>query len=157
MKSLSWHLNKNGLSDTLMKDLLQKANVSSLFHGVFPLNEIPVILTSTPSFVIIVNIGYHFVTIYGTSSYIYYIDTFGKRPPPDLYHSFLNACQRSVFFNPIQIQSVKSTHCGFFSCLFTIFFCRKPKHRLKFHKKRSDLLKNDKKCIEYLKQLSGNK
>lgn len=153
-KSIAWHLNKNGLSDTLMKDLLFKANVGSLFQGIFPLQTIPNELAIAKSFVIIVNIGYHFVTIYTTDAFIYYIDSFGKKPPQSLYKSFLNSCNRPIFFNPIQIQSKQSTHCGFFSCLFTLFYSKKNHNmKLKFVKDKNQLQKNNELCIKFLKQL----
>ena len=154
INTLSWHLNKDGLSDTLLKDLIEKANVGSVFDGIFPLQAIPSKLRKKKSFVIIVNIGYHFVTVYATKDFVYYVDSFGKKPPQTLYSSFLDFCERPVYFNSSQVQSKHSTHCGLYSCLFTIYFSKKiPNFTLHFEKKKTLLQKNDKKCIEFLKTL----
>lgn len=153
MKTLDWHINQNGLSNHVLSDLLKHLSVNNQYYkGVFPFDNIPVNLCSESNFIIIVNIGLHFVTVYAQPNFVLYIDSLGNSSPPNM-RDFLYQCKRPVFFNERQIQSFSSTHCGFFSVLFVIFFVGKKKGiKIESFKFRDTNLKfNDKLCTKYIK------
>lgn len=158
MKTLDWHINQNGLSNHVLTNLLNHLSVSDKYYkGVFAFDNIPNNLCNESVFIIIVNIGLHFVTIYATSDFVLYIDSLGK-PSPSNMSFFLSQCKRPIFFNNRQIQSFTSTHCGFFAVLFVLFFNGKEKgtkmRPIKFHD--TNLSSNDKLCTKYIKQIGNS-
>lgn len=154
MNSLQWHLNKYGLSNVLLSDLLKNANIGkSLFKGIYPVDGIPKRISAHKNFIIIINIGLHFVTLYAKPKVLIYIDSFGQKPPSSL-HSFLQSCkQKSVVYNKKQIQSLESTHCGLYAVLYVLLFNAKKSGKkcksIKFN--GNNLLKNDDICIRHIK------
>ena len=154
-KSLNWHINIDGLSENVLSDLMSHFVNLQMYKGIFPYNHIQ--LKKTEKFCIIVNVGFHFVAICVCETFVLYIDPLGNPVPflPELI-LFLKNLKKPIFFNCKQIQSNKSSHCGFFSCLFCIYFeyiftNQHPQINLSFHKKQ--LTKNDKLCISYINEL----
>lgn len=152
---LSWHINKEGLSNTVLENLLVESKVPSSFKGIFSCDNIPLHLTHEKCFSIIVNIGYHFISVIAKNQFIIYIDSFGSPAREVNINDFLLKCERPVFYNTSQIQSFSSTFCGFYACLFIIFFSKKSENPLKlsFHTDEKKLKMNDALCITYIKIL----
>lgn len=154
---------RGGMTNRLV-DKLVFLKCGDLFGGVYSADDIPPSFSAKKNFIIIVNLGKkstvegHFVTLVGRPTYIKYIDSYGFPPFQSDVVTFLNACNRPVRHNKIQIQSVLSKKCGFFAILFA---CRAAnKHggkKLVFALggSQSDLEKNDKLCVKYLRQLYG--
>lgn len=154
-ESISWHINSDGLSENVLSDLMSQFTNLRMYKGVFPYNHIKV--NDKENFSIIVNVGFHFVAICVYDSFVLYIDPLGSPVPflPELI-LFLTNLKKPIFFNRKQIQSKKSSHCGFFSCLFCIYFeynlMNEQTHlTLSFHKK--ELITNDELCISYINRL----
>lgn len=153
MNTLHWHLNKNGLSSDLLLDLLKNINIGKrFFKGVYAVDNIPKHLSRMQCFIIIINVGFHFVTLYGKSDLLVYVDSFGNNPPPSL-KKFLIACKRDIVCNTKQIQSLNSTHCGLYAVLYVLFFNTKEmRMKCKTLVFEDDvLLNNDDLCIAHIK------
>ncbi len=153
---LKWHLNANGLSNEVIEDLLNFTNFSIPFFGVKSMFAIPLKIASKDCFSLIVNVGAHFVCIYGTPKQINFIDSFGRKP--SVYDKcvtrFLKKCNRPVYYNARQIQDLTSSFCGMYAAMFCLFFAGKHRNNvntLSFSDK--NLLINDTKCYKYIKQL----
>lgn len=161
--TLEWHINKNGLSNILLEDLMKMAMndvADSAYQGVYTHFNIPSSLKQLPNFSIIVNVGAHFVAIYATPQYILYLDPFGTPiMQANIVHTLTSEeYDRPIFTNCRQVQALDSTHCGLFSCLFVLHLETKrlqtPFYKdvqLKFVSK--NLTKNDFLCIKYLKRI----
>jgi hypothetical protein len=153
MNSLQWHLNRSGLSNVLLLDLLKNIDIGKkYFKGIYAVDNIPKFLSRLEQFIVIINIGMHFVTLYGKPNLLVYIDSFGN-PPPSSMKKFLSTCKRKIVSNIKQIQSPYSSHCGLYAVLYVLFFntreMRKKCKTIVFDK--NDLLKNDDICISHIK------
>lgn len=157
-QTLKWHLNRDGLSNKLLDDLMRMTlPENDCYSGVYPYTEIPASLASTLHFSVIVNVGQHFVAIYGEPEFILYLDPFGIGITHDeITHGFGMA--RPIFCNKKQVQDLKSTHCGLFSSLFIIHLERKRSGDsgyqntvLNFYTEAEELKNNDKLCVQYIK------
>jgi hypothetical protein len=120
------------------------------FRGVFSADNIP---NQIDSGSIICNlsradeVGSHFVTIIIKPKYVRYIDTFGIPCQIDGINRFLYQLNRLVLYNSTQIQSLKSSFCGY----FTMLFCLQNDHNCGNGITFSDnLTDNDQICIQYL-------
>lgn len=152
---LEWHVNSQGLSNDVLDNLMESSHTCDLYFGTFPFDNLPFEVCKNDKFILIVNVGLHFVCIYGKRDMVLYIDSLGKAPRGQEMKSFLLACERDVFFNKKRIQSLVSTHCGLYACLFGLYFCKKENKktvaRMVFEK--HNLMKNDQLCLKYLKRL----
>jgi len=163
LNNLEWHLNSGGLSNSLIDDLLANVQVSSLYKGIFSYNDALTHLTHVCDFVIIVNVGLHYVVMYGTPDYVLYIDSFGHPASQPNVQDFLSKCGRAVYHNNIQIQSMQSSFCGLYSAMFVMYFDFKLSGRINYACKLtfvskcndSELRVNDSKCIAYIKQMTN--
>lgn len=151
-------------SNVDIHSFLSRMNLQD-YRGIFASDDIDPTLTKTKNFSIVVNIlpinqshqvG-HFISIIGRANSVLYIDTLGMEcifPP---IARFLEKCQRPIFYNEKQIQSMSSNYCGLFCILFVLFFDRKKKkhknttNRLLFYKKNKNLIKNDRLCEMYIR------
>lgn len=153
---LEWHLNRMGMSSEVMHDFLKTIGVSNRFKGIYHFNHLPSpSLYTSGHHILIFNVGHHFVTLYICPQYLYYIDSLGQSIFQEKVQDFCNFfSSRDFFFNPSQIQSIFSSHCGLYAILFTSFWDKtlrgKDLPRLRFV--HSNLIKNDKKCVTYLKK-----
>lgn len=162
--TLDWHINKSGLSNTVINDLLNLSGISSkYFKGVFPYDNLPENISQLDNFSIIVNIGLHFVTIYAEEKFVYYIDSLGGSINNVHVKSFLcSGLKRPIYFNKRQIQSLMSSHCGLYTALYILFMegSKREKKLLSIKKLKffssGDLLRNDKLCVKYIKILCNN-
>lgn len=155
------HLQTSGVSDVFIKDFLKQMNISNHFKGVFfhddpKLHALIRDRNKAPSFICIVNIGLHFVTLVIKAQSAFYVDTFGM-PCPTLLKLILEESARDLYYNKKQIQSLSSTHCGLYSCLFALYFDSEGKHfpyALRFERGKRGTARNDKRCITYLKEIA---
>ena len=160
-KTLAWHLNKNGMSDSVINDLLAMAKISNQYLGTFMFNNLPYFSSSelkqqSTSHFLIINVGHHFVTLCITPYYALYIDSIGLPIVHQEINNFIDQYSpRPIYFNTKQIQSFESSHCGLYAALFTLYFDQYEQHNMKmtFFKNPALLLKNDDKCIQYIKKL----
>lgn len=158
-----------GISNVLI-NRFARSLCSRDFQGVYSADTIPeIMLTNRPRFIIIVNLGErkgydsnipvgHFVCICADTSRIQYIDPYGLPCIQPKVLNFLKHCHRPIIMNKRQIQDLSSVYCGFFALLFAMYMDRglsveKPKFRLKFHKRKRELKKNDVLCISYIRKL----
>ena len=132
------------------------------FKGVYSADRIPLRLAARPSFTIIVNLelmeergresGGHFVTVVGGEEEIYYIDPYGLPSAVPQVNRFLELCRRPIYQNFRQIQDLDSIYCGMYAILFARFFDRE-KSPFKMSFLRSNLKRNDRRCVEYLRRM----
>ena len=177
---LSWHLNDSGMSDIVMKDLLQMSSISNRFRGIHHVHHLDKIKLSPSTIAkdgasFIVNIGSHFVALIIFPTYVLYIDSFGIPIRNARISQFLhtNFPHHQVYSNRTQLQSIDSSHCGLYATLFILYFdvfyfrpqrSSKTKKNAFFHlsfhpitsekNSKTNGTMNDKLCIEYIKSLS---
>lgn len=157
------HIDASGVSDVFIKDLLAQMHISHLFKGVFftfdpQLHSLICEREVHPDFVCIVNTGRHFVTLVLDKESALYIDTLARHCPMEL-RLKLEKSKRTVYYNKKRIQSITSTHCGLYSCLFALYFDRERNDRsvstqFRFESAKDKLEVNDIRCIKYLKQMA---
>ncbi len=148
-------MNKKGLSNVLIEDLMKNLDKNPHYLGVFP---VTVILKkkfhTRPRFNLILNTGGHFVCIHAEESFVFYIDSLGMIPlaVTNQLEQFLTKCKRPIFYNRRQVQAVESVYCGLYACLFTLYFGMPifKEWKLVFYK---NLKENDKLCLKYLKKM----
>lgn len=168
-------ITNDGVSNVFMEDFLSHFPLVN-FKGVFNSHNINSHFFENVSpgenFSLIVNIledsneGGHFVCIVGTQKAITYIDTFGLVCIDPSIQKFIQTCVKKhfksdkckVLFNDKTIQHEESNYCGLYCVLFIIYFdecCTyfKEKNHLNFHDKPAQLMKNDAKCVYYLKRI----
>lgn len=163
-RALTWHLNREGLSNEIIEDFATHANIDAHFAGVYHMHELPSHLPrSRAEFSIIINIDNHWTTLYWSNTYILYIDSFGEGMPSAVEVYVKKFCEphQAILFNNHPIQDKTSTHCGLFSMLFILFFDRKAKAsdpyifnnvvHLRFSE--CNLLLNDQLCLKYIECL----
>lgn len=149
------------MSTDVLEDLLRNIDIGTkYFRGIFAYDAIPNHLWRNKCFVIIVNIGLHFVTLYVEPDHLVYIDSFGAPAPIHVKNNIYANCGRAHFYcNQVQIQSYDSSHCGLFAVLFVLLFDWRKKRgrsrlpRVKFSRKR--LARNDNLCVLYIKKLAS--
>ncbi len=154
-----------GISNTLVNRLCRKM-CSKDFRGVFAANKIPRRLAGVGRFIIIVNLGEvdgggdgelpvgHFVCVAAQPEEINFIDPYGLPCMQPKVLSFLTEARRPIKENVQKIQHLDSPYCGLYSVLFAVYFDKEPSERLKLKFNKTKLMENDRKCVEYLKQLS---
>lgn len=160
---IEWHLNENGASNILIEDLLSFPNwLQPHFKGVFTYFELIPDKILFPSFSAVVNIGRHFVTIYGEENFILYIDPFGSPIPHEEIYSFFSQdpLKRYLYWNRKTVQDMQSSHCGLFAALFTLHLEAKRNNQFATYKDKllsfygkNNLLKNDALCVKYIKNI----
>ena len=151
------------------------------FLGVFAADYIPrKKLLEADKFIVIVNLGEkgrgrrrrrrkeeeeeelpvgHFVALCGTKRRIQYWDPYALPCLQPHVDEFLRDCVgggRTLEVNHRQIQAFESVYCGFFCLLYAAYQSRcmngqEPRFKLHFYKRRANLIKNDEKCMEYLR------
>ena len=158
--SLSWHLNDEGMSDSVINDILCFGNISNNYLGVFPFDALP--SQTKETCMLVINVGQHFVTLYISPNFVLYVDSLGL---PIMHESIKKFIERhapslQVFYNTKQVQSLTSSHCGFYAVLFTLLFDgKKPlldSGCIKFFSNRKYLTRNDQKCVNYIKSIVQN-
>lgn len=121
-------------------------------YGVYPLDLIPSKVKSKPIF-FIVNThkakykGEHWVAIYiPIKGYAIYFDSYGFPPRHAEIKTFLKNNCFKYKYNKRQVQSIVSTLCGEFCCMFLLYQCRK-KNLKSFYTRfgNKNLMVNDKK------------
>ena len=134
------------------------------YSGCYSDDTLPYNLHLLKSFVLVCNLsksydrGSHFVTIVKSQRYMYYIDSFGRPPPPkcDGIHSFLKASSIPVFVNYRQLQHPESSFCGFFAILFCLLYSNSENDGNLVHESEfplfhsDDLRKNDQLCLKHI-------
>ena len=96
-----------------------------LFQGVFSSDTLPfhprlLISNTDPSY----KPGTHWIAIYVDGSGCgEYFDSFG-RPPDKHFECYMNTHRRKWNFNRVQLQSMISSFCGFYCCLFCLLRSR---------------------------------
>ena len=168
-KSLEWHINPSGLSNIVVEDMTKFPKwiqEKSHYVGVYKFFELPLKIGKMSEFSLIVNVGMHFVSIYGTKQFILYIDPYGlpmMQKQMREYFSVRDIFSRPIYFNPKQIQDTLSTHCAMFCTLFVLhleakrlpnLFPSYQNERLIFSGK--DLKKNDTICEKMIKKIISN-
>ena len=171
-KTIEWHVNKEGLSNEVISDLMTKLTSTEKYLGVFPWTSLPETkilraangqkilgrkgkISGNRNLSFIINVGNHFVCVVITPQSVLYIDSFASTiTQPEILRLFsrLEKSHRTLFRNRRQIQSFQSAHCGLYAALFTLWYLCAKKHRMKLRFKRENLLDNDELCIRYLKQ-----
>jgi len=169
---LGWHVNRRGLSNGLVADLLKSAQVSSNYQGIHGYHQIPRACTNLSDFTIIINVGLHFVTVYGTPEYVMYIDSMGLPPTRVEVKEFLAQCRRPFVYNISQVQGDTSSYCGLYAALFVIFLDYRHSgkinstwklqfHVAKWNESEHDitnrLKSNDERCVTLIKVLLQHK
>ena len=162
------HVDKDaGISNTLLERFGRNL-CSEDFLGVFSADTIPQRqLIKRGRFIVIINLGEkkgkgdnipvgHFVTVCADPSRLQYLDPYGLPCLQPRVRSFVSQCNRPVYENLQQLQTLKSNYCGFYCLLFALYLDRvrnrsTPRFALKFDK--HDLKKNDSLCMKYLKRL----
>ena len=135
----AWHLNRMGMSNVVMEDLIQFGNVSKNFKGVLPYNMLPTPSALPPSdyLIFIINVGHHFTTLFVHPLYIFYIDSLGLPIWREEVNQFCAQFNRPVYYNPTQIQHPMSSHCGLYAVLFVILMdnvmMKKKSPKIKFN------------------------
>lgn len=130
--------------------------IANTFYGTFSADNINQQLLHKERFSIICNLsnaheaGSHFVAIIVMPTYIFYIDSFGLVCFTQPIIDFMNKLSRPVFCNVKVLQDPNSSHCGFFSMLFVLFFDMNKPFQLKFVTQLTD---NDSRCTEYIKRM----
>lgn len=170
-------INRRGMSDVVINELLVMANVSDRYRGSYLADNLPQDMArDVQEFIIIINIGLHFVTLHATKKYIFYVDSMG-RPillPQILKFISLRPGKPAVYYNKSRVQSPLSSHCGLYAALFVLCLDGVDKHTRKRVRrrgrravsatetlhilpmqffKRGDLNRNDKLCVKYLKKI----
>ena len=151
----AWHLNRFGMSNVVMEDLIQFGGVSKNFRGVLPFNMLPhSSLLQSDYLIFIINVGHHFITLLVHPNYIYYIDSLGLPIWREEVKVFCSQFDLPIYYNPTQIQHPLSSHCGLYAVLFVILMDNAMKKKkspiIKFN--TSELRKNDDKCVMYIKE-----
>ena len=155
-RTLAWHLNSDGLSSVLIRDLLKMCNISKQFVGIYPCTNLKHLKPSElETCIMIVNVGLHFVTMHWTRHYILYIDPFGFGISNDSVKACVkkNAFGRPIYSSKSRLQHLTSSHCGLFATFFALYFDNHTKniHLEKFIDSAS--LKNDDICVRNIKRL----
>lgn len=152
-----------GLTNTVVARLARLFDVGKRFWGVYPADCLPRSMAAEPHFAAVVNLGRwktgsersrvgHFVAVVGRPRKVFYVDSYGLPcTQPDVLR-FLAGCQRPVEYCKRAVQSFDSKACGLYALLFSLYLYYDLDFALRF--RRSDLEKNDKKMIKYLKRIS---
>ena len=145
----------SGLTNIYVNKILKK--YCNDFKGVFSSNNINFALCGKKKFSIVCNLakkeeqGTHFITIIANEIYIFYIDSYGIPCTNFDISRFMHECKREIIYNSKQIQHEKSFFCGYYSILFVLINDKAiPKSKKPILKFSNNLLKNDKKCINYI-------
>lgn len=153
---------KRGLSNGLIRSFLSQ-NCGSDFKGVYSADRIPKRLAAEGTFLLVVNLAKereadgHFVCIAASRAALLYLDPYGLPCVQRDVLSFLRRCMRPVKFNARPLQRTESNYCGFYAILFALYLDNSSPWRknrnfaLSFH--TSDLSKNDKICVGYIKRM----
>ena len=141
----------NGEIESYLNDLVPQ------FNGVFPSDLIPSHLWKKKNYMFIVNTSPsslswgHFVTIIRRSQTCFFLDPLAL----NLYDSLITLdtqCKLVILSEPIQAAS--SHLCGYYAILFILYHFCSPPFRLDFYSgsDATQLLKNDKLCVKYIKK-----
>ena len=158
---------RSGITNDLIEDFCYRMcaeEEQNLFAGVYPRDEIPIErLARRKYFNVIINLASrrrgelngHFVCVCATPETCVYIDPFGL---PNLMTDvayFLRRCNRHIYHNRKQIQTLDSPFCGMFVSLYTVYFNdpRVNARRLKLRFENRPTKRNDQLCMFYLKEL----
>ena len=164
-----------GISNRLLRRLTTLACTDS-FRSVFSADCIPTArLARRGKFCIIVNLqprlagppaaashgAGHFVAIVVDRHRVRYLDPYGLPCQQTQVLTFLKQVGRvggrQVHFNRRQIQSFDSVYCSLYALLFCLYFDPgrkdRPKFKLEFYDDEDELLRNDEKCVRYIKDL----
>lgn len=155
---ISRHVNPRwGISKKLIQNM-GRSLCPNYFKGVFLSSKIPrmkLYKEETYTIIVLIKGQYgltgHFVTLHGTPTCIYYIDSLGLPCVDPALRSFLSNIKqkRYVLTSNTRIQHPRSMYCGLYSIMFAVYFdSNKRKIRLNF--KQRATLENDKLCIKYL-------
>ena len=147
-------MNKAGLSNILIQDLMKFLDKDKNFIGVYTILDIKKLkINKKLKCTLIVNIGAHFICIVVGKKVVYYIDSFGMKPHQKEVKFFLTKCNRPVSYNKRQIQDISSSYCGLYACLFALYFGTTSTVPVKFNFQQKYLKENDTLCVRYIKQL----
>lgn len=170
---MSWHINRSGLSNDIISELMDSLTATRRYLGVIPWTNIPTrkIMKRVReqkegqkpqddylhTIAFIVNVGAHFVSVVIKPECILYLDSFANPISPALYPLLtrIRAEKRDnypLYCNRNQIQSLLSSHCGLYAALFTTWYLTPPTMRMQMQFEDTNLLRNDTKCVKYLKQ-----
>ena len=109
-----------------VQDLLRADSIcSQIFQGVFSSDTLPsqprlLVCNTDPSY----KPGTHWIAIHvDRNGCGEYFDSFG-RPPDKHCERYMNTYCRTWTFNRVQLQSIISSFCGFYCCMFCLLRCR---------------------------------
>lgn len=144
-----------GLSNIYLDAVLFKF-CHNFFYGTFSSNTIPKELAQLSQFSIIVNlskdfeIGSHYVCLVSFPTHLLYLDSYALPCTNDDICSFLLDLNKLVLYNSKRIQHATSNFCGFYAMFWVLYFSHKNSIKANFS---SDLITNDKLCVQYICQL----
>ena len=161
-------LTERGLSSAFVELLLYGR--AQNFCGCYSDDELPynLHLYNEDSFTIVVNLskrwqpGTHFIVIAKTSKAVIYLDSFGRKPPPqcDGIRAFLRASPLPLHYNDQQLQAFDSVYCGFFAILFCLLHSRNEEWTLRNSElpvfDGENLKKNDLIVLEHIRKFVRN-
>jgi hypothetical protein len=96
-----------------------------IFQGVFSVDTLPkkprlLVCNTDPSY----KPGTHWIAIFVDSNERgEYFDSFGRKPS-GVFEEYMNDNCIAWIYNTRQLQSVASSYCGYYCCLFCMFRCR---------------------------------
>ena len=148
----------NGLDNVYIRNTLQ--GLCKDFIDVFSSDNIPPEISERNNFTIICNLskcgdkGTHFITIVVDCESVVYIDSLGLPCINEDISKFLNRLNRPISYNTRTIQHPNSVFCGYYCIFYALLFDSGTNVDKKdFVFSTSNLYKNDKLCIKYIKQL----
>ena len=107
----------------ILKVLEQDRYVSPLFHGVFPIDQLP--KCSNGAYVVNTaksnHPGEHWVAVYMSGNTVDYFDSYGGKPSSRLKRWWGN---RQCTYNPVPLQSPLTSACGQYCIYYLIHRCR---------------------------------
>lgn len=148
-KISSFQINEEGLTNIFIDFFLK--HFCDNYAGCFSNDEIPRVEKNNYSLVLNLSSskqkGSHFIVVIIKTDAILYIDSFGLICFDPLIRKFMLSFNRPILFNKRQIQHFLSKKCGFYAILYCLYFDRDRDYLITFS---SDLMTNDKKCIQHI-------
>ena len=153
-------------------DNILKRLTTRRYEGIYACDNIPARIARLKYFNIICNLdalgksGSHFVAIVGQPKKVIYIDPLGRPCTNRFITKFLRKAQqntkkknneveqhpnRNLEWLNVAMQDPMSSFCGYY-CLLIILFFERRRHGIHINFDTDNLMSNDEKCIEYIKQ-----
>lgn len=144
-----------GLTNVYIDSVLFKC-CPNFFRGTFSSNSIPKELSQLTQYAVVVNHskdfepGTHFVCIVSFRTHVLYLDSYALPCTNDDICSFLLDQNKTILHNENRLQHAESNFCGFYCIFWVLYFSHRNTVSAKFS---SDLMANDKLCIQYICKL----